>query len=147
MTKTNTTRKRTDPVVAITRRLGVALDAYDVIEDEWMASPEYDKYTLADVMARQKRITNIMDKLVAQAAQTQATTASGALFQLCLANSRVDLAKDDDTDAKEMLETAWSLIRSAVCYLEKQTGVDRMEFCGGYYMSHLGDDLWQMLAA
>ena len=60
MTKTNTTTapsktECTDPVVTISRRLGVALDAYDVIEDEWMASEDSDKYTLADFMARQAR--------------------------------------------------------------------------------------------
>ena len=133
------------PVAALIAEADSLIDAYasaDAAHGEAVRTPETDERKRAAFrLETQEKLTSVyLDGVKHRASFLKATSARGALFQLCLINS---LTSDLETYAADeyrgnAIEAEHAITRmlySIAGFIERETGEKMEDACGDYFMA------------
>lgn len=133
------TTARPCPVAALADEARQLIDAHIAVDAE-ITPIKADYSTQAHKDALLQATTTYLDAAMRRASYTQATSAKGALFQLCsIAHHVLDLddmiIREIDARTPDASKAIMRLLHSIADFIEETTGANLDEACGDWFMS------------
>jgi hypothetical protein len=121
------------PVVALLTEAEKLIDAHEHYEE--LAASDQRASGTTDIPAASVGLHFLLDEIEAHASGLQATSAGGALFQICVASHWLELISEGEhpgnRDRAEMLR---GVLYSLVTFIESVAGGRNENACREYYM-------------
>ena len=148
---TDQTEERAEcPVAALIAEAESLIDAYaatDAAHGEAVRDPKTDERQAAAFRldSQQQQTFDYLEGVKARASYLEASSARGALFQLCLINSLTSDLETyaPDEDRRNVIEAEHAISRmlySIAGFIERETGEKMEDACSDYFMARSARD-------